>query len=166
MRTSFDIIISKNLSDGALVRALEELLPEGVRVDVARGAADLPTDPGAFWASLESTCDPRWPVSLGCSVVAAACDLRSYPDLKIAGWLAKRLGVDSLCGTYPFAGELDPLDPYWFLACVDGRWHLASAAGTKLMGAYSDGSGTIPEIPGRETVRLVRAVELPADARG
>lgn len=61
-------------------------------------------------------------------------------------------------GTYPFAGELDPDDPYWSLACIKGRWYLVSTEGMRLMGPYTDG---VEEFLGDEMVRLVRPVSLP-----
>jgi hypothetical protein len=91
-------------------------------------------------------------------VCRVECGLGPYPDLRIAAGLWERFGADALCGTNPFAGELDPHDPYWSLACVGGQWYLASTAGTRLMGPYTDGTR---EFVGDEAVRLVRPVAVP-----
>ena len=79
-------------------------------------------------------------------------------ELRVAVGLRERFGADALCGTCPFAGELDPYDPYWSLAYINDRWYLASTAGTRLMGPYSDG---VREFPGDEAVKLVRPVAVP-----
>lgn len=86
------------------------------------------------------------------------CKLGPYPDLRIAAKLWKKFGANSLCGTYPFVGDLDPHDPYWSLACVGGQWYLASTCGTRLMGPYTD---AVREYPGEDTIRLVRPIVVP-----
>jgi hypothetical protein len=82
--------------------------------------------------------------------------------LRIADWLSRRLALNCLCSVYPFAGDLDPHDPYWWLACIACDWHLADADGTRLMGPYTDGTHTFP---GDKPVRLVRPVALPDGVR-
>jgi hypothetical protein len=155
---SFNIVLSKPLTPDALAAALTELIPPGLRVDVRRDVADLPDEPGAVWATVDSTDDSAWPCVLNVHVCRAECRLGPYPDLRVAARLWERFGTDALCGTYPFAGELDPHDPYWSLACVGGQWYLASTCGTSLMGPYTDG---VRKFPGEEAVRLVRPVAVP-----
>jgi hypothetical protein len=158
MSASSDIVLSKTFAPDALAAALTDLIPGGMRVDVRTDIADLPDEPGAIWAVVYETDDPEWPCHLSILACSAECGLGPYPGLRIAAYFSKQFGVNSLCGTYPFVGDLDPYDPYWSLACVDGRWHLASTAGTRLMGSYTDG---VQEFPGGESVRLVRAVSVP-----
>ncbi|MGL4419181.1 MAG: hypothetical protein ACRCZF_00825 [Gemmataceae bacterium] len=155
---SFDIVLSKPLAPDTIAAALGDLVSPGPRVDVQRDMADLPDEPGAVWALVGGTDDPAWPCVLNVLVCRSDCGLGPYPDLRIAARLCERFGADALCGTYPFAGEVDPHDPYWSLACVGGRWYLASTAGTRLMGPYTDG---IRDCPGEEAVRLVRPVVVP-----
>ncbi|MBX9677764.1 MAG: hypothetical protein K2X38_03290 [Gemmataceae bacterium] len=72
--------------------------------------------------------------------------------LRMAAWLSDKEGADAICRTYPFAGDFDPLDPYWALACVGGRWYVASTANTRFMAGeplQDDG------------LRLARPVEIP-----
>jgi hypothetical protein len=92
-------------------------------------------------------------------ICADECGLGDFPDIRFADWLYRRLEIDSLCSTYDFAGDLDPCDPYWSLACIGGKWFLVSTSGTALMGPYTDGNRTIP---GDEKVRIIRPVEIPA----
>jgi hypothetical protein len=158
---SFDIVLSKALAPEGIEAAFADLVPVGLRVDVRRDIAELPDEPRAVWALVGSTDDPAWPCVLNVLVCSGECGLGPYPDLRMAATLWERFGADALCGTYPFAGELDPHDPYWSLACIKGRWYLASTAGTRLMGPYTDGER---EFPGDEGVRLVRPVVVP-DAR-
>lgn len=160
MSESFDIVLSKLLDPVDLAAAIAELLPLGLRVHVRRNIADLPDEPVAVWATVSDTDDPTWPCVLDVHVFRPDCGLRPYPDLRIAWQLWERFGADALCGTYPFAGELDPHDPYWSLACVDGQWYLASTSGTRLMGPYTDGIRTFP---GEESIRLVRQVAVPEE---
>jgi hypothetical protein len=158
MAESFDIVLSKPLSPDDLATAFADLIPAGLRVDVRRDMAELPAEPGAVWALVGGTEDPAWPCVLNVLVCRDECGLGPYPDLRVAAHLWERFGADALCGVYPFAGELDPDDPYWSLACVGGQWYLASKAGTRLMGPYADG---VREVPGEEAVRLVRPVAIP-----
>jgi hypothetical protein len=157
---SFDIVVSKSLRPDELASALADLIPHGLRVDVRRDLTELPDEPGAVWALIGGTDDPSWPCVLNVLVCRDECGLGPYPDLRVAAWLWERFGADSLCGTYPFVGELGPHDPYWSLACVGGRWYLASTAGTRLLGPYTDGAR---ELPGEEAVRLVRLIMLPGE---
>jgi len=155
---SFDIMLSKPLTPDDIAAALADLLPAGLRVDVQPDMAELPDEPGTIWALAGGTDDPAWPCVLNVLVCGDECGLGSYPDLRVAARLCERFGTDALCGTYPFAGELDPHDPYWSLACVGGQWYLASTSGTRLMGPYTDG---VRQFPGEEAVRLVRPVVVP-----
>jgi hypothetical protein len=162
MGTSFDIVLSRPLDPEEVTDALVQLLPLGLRIGVRRTVDELPDEPGAFRAIVVPTQDPDWPCSLNCLACGDECALGAYPELRVADWLSRRLGVDCLCDTYPFVGDLDPHNPYWWLACIRGEWYLADASGSRLMGPYTDGSQTFP---GDEPVRLVRAVTLPEGVR-
>lgn len=151
MQTSFDIILSRPLSDGDLVAAIEELVPAGLRIIVGSDIADLSHKGASFWSVVRTSDDPAWPCVLDVFGCGDELQLGSFPDLRIAARLAERFGVDVLCGTYPFVGTLDPHDPYWSLAHVNGRWYLASTVATKLMD--DDGTGA---------VKLIREIDVPA----
>lgn len=155
---SFSIVLSKRLALDDLVAVIADLVTPGSRIDVRSSWADLPDDPGGVWAAVESTDDPGWPSVLNVLVCHDGYGLGPYPDLRLAARLWERFGADSLCGTYPFAGDPDPNDPYWSLACVGGRWYLASTGGTRLMGPYTDGARSFP---GGSPVRLVRPIVAP-----
>lgn len=157
MSESFDIIFSKVLTPEDITAILSEKMPRHLRIDVGREMADLPGEPGSVWGLVESTNDPDWPCVFSCMVYQEDCGFGPYPDLRIASWLYQQ-GVDSLCGTYEFAGMLDPHDPYWSLACIGGRWYLASTAGTRLMGPYTDGTS---ESIGNDKIQIERPIELP-----
>jgi hypothetical protein len=82
---------------------------------------------------------------------AATQELGPYPDLRIATELWKRHGVNSLCDVYPFAGEFDQYDPYWWLGCINGQWYLADASEVPLVTVEETGAG----------LKLVRQVKVP-----
>jgi hypothetical protein len=159
MSHSFDLVLSKSLTPDEVVTTLAELVPAGLRVDVGREMSDLPDQAGAIRALVEDTDDPDWACVLNFLVCADECGLGPYPDLRIADCLFRRLGINALCSIYDFAGELDPYDPYWSLACIGGDWFLASTSGTALMGPYTDG---VQSFAGDDKVRLVRPIEIPA----
>ncbi len=159
----FDIVLSKALNPNDIAAAFADLIPAGLRVDVRHDLSELPDEPGAIWALAGSTDDPAWPYVLNVLVCRDECGLGPYPDLRVATRLWERFGADALCGTYPFAGELDPQDPYWSLAYISGRWYLASTAGTRLMGPYTDG---VRAFPGDAAVQLVRPVTVPDTRHG
>ncbi|QEL15873.1 hypothetical protein [Limnoglobus roseus] len=152
MSESFDIVLSKPLAPDAIAAALADLIPPGLRVDVRGEMADLPDEPGAVWALVGRSGDPAWPCVLNVLVCRDECGLGPYPDLRIAAGLGERFGADAVCGTHPFVGDLDPLDPYWSLACVGGQWHLASTVRARFMAGEP-----LPD----EGVRLVRPVTVP-----
>ncbi|HEY1399046.1 hypothetical protein [Roseateles sp.] len=143
--SNFEITLSARLTPGQVMEAFADLVPLGARIDVQD---EFPEELGKVWAQIKGTDDPDWPSFL--SVMCADdCGLGSHEDLTLAVRLWARFGVNALCHTYPFVEEVDPRDPYWALACIEGRWHLADTSGTRLWG---DGDGK---------VRLVRAVEIP-----
>ncbi|OPC77049.1 hypothetical protein B4N89_41485 [Embleya scabrispora] len=151
------ITVSRALTIADVMAVFGELLPRGLRSVVRPPGADVPDDTGNLWASLEPTHDPAWP--LGLVVHVYEFDLGPYPDLRLAEHIATRLGTDVLCGVDPSLADVDPWDPYYALALVDGRWHLASTAGSRLMGPYTvcDVDG-VREEPGDEPVRLLRRI--------
>jgi hypothetical protein len=158
MANGFDIVLSKTLTPEQVTDALADLLPSGLRIDVKREIEELPDEPGAIWAILGPTNDPYWTCLLNVLACSDECSLGPYPDLAIATWLSRSLGVDSLCDTHDIVEGLDPHNPYWSLACISGRWYLASTSGTPLMGPYTDG---IQTFVGDEKVRLLRSIEVP-----
>jgi hypothetical protein len=79
------------------------------------------------------------------------CKLGAYPDLRVAEYLYTYFGCNVLCGTYPFVGDLDPYDPYWSTAYVEGQWYLADTVDTLLM----------CEETGTGAVKLVRSISIP-----
>lgn len=155
MTHTFDIVLSRSLAREDARSLLRALVPPGLVVHVATDIAEPPDDDAALWAVLvELDADPDWPCMLNVVSCTDDCGLAPYPDLRIAAALWARFGIDALCATWPFVGPLDPHHPYWWLACVQGTWHLASTAGTRLMGPYGDD-------PGGQFVVLVRPVEVP-----
>ena len=152
MSESFDIVLSKPLAPDAIAAALADLIPPSLRVDVRADMADLPAEPGAVLAVVRPTDDPAWPCLLDVLLCRRECGLGPYPDLRIAARLGERFGADELCGTYPFAGDFDPHDPYWALACVGGRWYVASTVNARF-----EVGEAVPD----EGVRLVRPVTVP-----
>lgn len=162
MSIFFDVVLSRTLSPEEITAALADLLPSGLQIDVKRGMEELPDEPGAVRAIVGPTNDPDWPCVVNVLVCSDDCGLGRYPDLSIASWFSCRLDVNSLCDTHDLVAGLDQHDPYWSLACIGGRWYLASTSGTPLMGPYTDGLQTFP---GDEKVQLLRNIELPMEAR-
>jgi hypothetical protein len=152
LQTSFGIVLSRALSSDELTAVIGELTPACHSVDVRTDVTALSAKPGAFWALVESTDDPDWPCLLDVFGCGDELGLGSFPDLRMASHLCKRLGVDALCGTYPFVGALHPHDPYWSMACIEGRWYLASTVDTRLMNERSTG-----------VIKLIREIEIPPD---
>ncbi len=154
----FSLTVSRVLTVADVSAAFVELVPPGLRLVVQPDEADIPDDTGDLWIRLVGNEDPAWPLSLD---VLGGYDrgLGPYPDLRVAEHLGARHGVDVLCGVDPAVSDVDPLDPYYRLALVGGRWHLASTAGTRLMGPYTvcDADG-FREEPGDEPVKLIRPV--------
>jgi hypothetical protein len=143
MSASFNILLSRPLGEAEIVAALRDLLPDESTIDVAAKMSELPDEPRSIWALVETSEDPNWPCVFNCMVCRDECGLGTYPDLKIAVQLYRRLGVDAVCGVYDFAG-VDSCDPYWQLAHIGGRWFLASL--------------------GTEAIRLERPIDIPAEA--
>ncbi len=153
-RNDFGITLSKILTTDTIVATFRRLIPAGLKIDVF-SAPDTPDEVGAIWAWLEETWDPVWPcvVNVICS---QECQLGAYPDLRLAEELSQHYGCHVLTEIYPFAGDLDPHDPYWAMAYIDGQWYLADTVNTPLMGLDIDG-----EEIGSEVVKLVRPITIP-----
>ncbi len=142
----FEITLSMTLSPEQIAQAFTDLVPSGARVDVQ---SEFPDEPGAVWVQILKSEDPHWPCVLAVSCLDDS-GLSPYGDLQIANRLWERFGADSICSTHLFVEEgLDPRDPYWALACIEGQWHMADTCGTRLTGT---GSGK---------VTLLRPVNIP-----
>jgi hypothetical protein len=150
-QTSFDIVLSQALSADALAKAIAELAPEGLSIVVGSDLSELSEKHTSFWSVVRSTGDPAWPCLLEVFGCGEELGLGRFPDLRLAAHIGERFGMDALCGTYPFVGPLDPHDPFWSLALVEGRWFLASTVEMKLMDERATGA-----------IKLIREVEVPA----
>ncbi len=84
MSEMFDIALSRALTPDELATALAEILPRNLRVDVAEDLSVLPDEPGAIWALVGRTDDPRWPCVLNCLVCREEAGLGPFPDLRVA----------------------------------------------------------------------------------
>ena len=151
MTAMFSITVSRSLTVDHVFGLFEELIPAGLQLVVQPDDADIPDDMGDLWIRLVDNEDPAWPLSLDV-VGGYDCGLGPYPDLRVAEHMGERPGVDALCGVDPAVSGVDPLDPYYRLALVGGRWYLASVALTRLMGPDTEGS-----LHG-EPVKLIRPV--------
>ncbi|MCH0566593.1 MULTISPECIES: hypothetical protein [unclassified Streptomyces] len=153
MARMFNMAFSRSLTVDDVVAMLGEVVPPGTQLLVQDGDWDVPDEVTGLWARLRDTGDPAWPLAL--EVLVCPCDLGPYPDLRVAEHIGARLGMDVLCDVDPAVCEVDPSDPYYVLALVGGRWFLASTAGTRFAGPYTDGSR---EWPGDKAVALIRPV--------
>lgn len=154
----FSITVSRALTVADVVATFVELIPPGLQLVVQPDEADIPADTGDLWIRLVGNEDPAWPLSLDV-LGGYDCGLGSYPDLRVAEQMGVRHGVDVLCGVDPSVCDVDPLDPYYRLALVGGRWYLASTAGTRLMGPYTVCDADVFRMePGEEPVKLIRPV--------
>ncbi|MFJ6723861.1 hypothetical protein ACIQPQ_03005 [Streptomyces sp. NPDC091281] len=166
----FTVTVSRSLSVAEVAAVCARWVVPGPELVVQAPGAEVPDVVGRLWAGLEPTGDPAWP--LGLVVHLHPRDLGPCPDLRFAEHLRERYGVDVLCGVPPSLVDVDPYDPYYALALVGGRWHLASTAGTRLMGPYDvrggggDGDGSAATVPGDEPVRLIRPVAVGLEVVG
>jgi len=156
----FDIVVSRVVSTEELERLLSELLP-GCEVGVTRRGEAVPEEFPAVLVTLGETNDPDWPCVLEFTAFPDDSPLGECPDLRLAEYLSPRLGVSSLCDPAGLVPGLDPCDPYWFLARVEGRWYLADASNSPLMGPYTDGTTTFR---GDQPIRLKHEVELSSES--
>lgn len=161
MAFTFNMVLSRSVSPEEARLVIISLLPEGSQIDITRDITDLPNDPGEVWGLIEATDDPDWPCLLNVLSWSDRCGLGPDPELAIASRMSSRLGIDSLCSVPDLVPDIDPCDPYWSLACIGGRWFLASTCGTALMGPRI---GEDDATSRYRKVCLVRDIEVPADA--
>ncbi len=150
MRASFDIAVSQVLTADQFAASIQRLVPVGLEIDVS---TSIPSNPDAdIAATIESTKDRCWPCTFCCWWHSAGVDnLGPYPDLRLATEWWTCYGVDSLCDTYPFAGDFAQHDPYEWLACVKGQWYLADAVDVQpVTGEKSD-----------SRIKLIRPIDIP-----
>jgi hypothetical protein len=145
----FEITLSSTLTPDNIAAAFSRLIPTGLKIDVFP-ETDTPEEVGAIWAYLGETNDPAWPCIVNV-IYGDECELGAYPDLRVAEYLYTSFGCNVLCDTYPFVGDLDPYDPYWSIAYVEGQWYLADTVDTLLMGQET----------GTTAVKLVRPITIP-----
>ncbi|MEV7289520.1 hypothetical protein AB0O01_34070 [Streptomyces sp. NPDC093252] len=151
----FSLTVSRPLSVADVVALFAALAPPGLPLLVQPPGGEVPDDVRGVWVTLEPTRDPAWPLSL--AVHVHEFDLGPHPDLRLAEHIAARFRADVLCGAEPALTGVDPDDPYYALALVGGRWHLASTAFTRL---HASG-----EEPDDEPVMLIRPVAVDARRR-
>jgi hypothetical protein len=156
----FDVVFSKRLTATKVSRSLLRLIPKGRRVDVVESMDGLPDNPGSVWGLINKTNDSSWPCAFDCLACSPDIGLGEYPDLRIAEHMSHTCAVDCLCFSTDFLFELDPQDPYWALALIDGQWHLVSTCGMALMGPYSDG---VSDIQGDSQIQIIRPVDVPTN---
>jgi hypothetical protein len=126
----FDITLSRILTADDLVDTFSRLIPDGLKIDVFP-ESDTPEEVGAIWAYMEETNDPDWPCSVMVIHYGDECELGDYPDLRIAEYLHKYFGCNVLLfDVHSFVSDLDPQDPYWALAYVNGQWYFADTCDT------------------------------------
>jgi hypothetical protein len=150
----FGITLSITLRADDIKAVFSDIIPAGLKIDVF-SELDTPEEVGAIWAWLESTHDAAWPCTVNV-VCSDSCELGTYPDLRVAEYTHQLFGCNILCETYPFAGNLDPYDPYWALAYVDGIWYLADTVNTLLMNNEMN-----EKEKGQKAIKLVRLVVVP-----
>lgn len=159
MIETFALVLSKPVSVDEVRLALSANIPPE-RLQIEADSERLGFEASVFAASVETTADPHWPCTVCVWVCPLDLGLGEYPDLRVAIELCRRLACDALCGNQPFLTGLDPHDPYYSIAYIDGSWFLASTAGTRLMGPYSNGK---EKFAGDASVRLLHRLEIPAD---
>jgi hypothetical protein len=155
MTESFDLILSKSLPVEVVRAILADLLP-GLRVDVLSPGEQFPDDPGDVLVQLKPTLDQNWPLALDVLIFPVPSPIGQLPALTLTEAISSRGGANVLTDLHGLFPELDPHDPYWWLVYAEGRWSLADAADTPLMGPYTDGQRTFP---GDGVVKLVRTVD-------
>lgn len=160
MSDYFYITISQIITAHRMQDMLIKELPTGLGIEVGESGSEFPDNPHDLWATIEHTHDPDWPCLFDCQICEDSCGLQPYPDLRIAILLFQNFGLSSLCRRYPFAGEFDSQDPYYSLACIDGKFYVVSTAGTKLMGPYTDGQN---EFQGDQKIKIIRPVSVPVN---
>lgn len=67
------------------------------------------------------------------------------------------LGLNCIMYNCEFVSGLDPQDPYWCFAYIDGVWYFASTAGMPLMGSYF---GAYSSFAGSSDIKLLKSVDL------
>ena len=154
MSQMFTLILSKSLDAADVESVLTQHLP-GLHIIVLRSGAHFPDEIGDVLVQLNPTLDPNWPLALDFLISPDASPRVPRPTFRLAEAISQETASDVLTDLNGLFPELDPHDPYWWLAYVSGLWHLADAANTPLMGSYTDG---IRSFPGDGILKLVRPV--------
>lgn len=157
MNESFDIVLPRAASPEEIRLALSSSVPsESLRVQAS--AVELTFEPNIFSATVDATADPLWPCAVFVWVCPSELGMGKHPELRVAFELCYALKCDALCGVQSFVEGIDPRDPYYSTAYVDGNWYLASTVGTPLMGPHTDGTKSFS---GDASIRLVRLLNIP-----
>lgn len=164
MTESFEIVLSKAASAQEIRLALASSVPDE-KLDIQTGVEDLAFESNVLSATIDKTADSLWPCVVSIWICPDDLGLGEYPEIQIATRLCQALNCNALSfgEVSAFVESIDPRDPYYSLALVDGGWYLASTAGTPLMGPYTDGTRSFP---GDATVRLVRPIDIPQNVAG
>lgn len=164
MTKSFDIVLSKAASAQEIRLALTLVVPNE-KLDIQSGVEDLVFESNVLSATIDKTADFLWPCLVSIWICPDDLGLGEHPAIRITSGLCQAINCNALWfgEVSAFVEGIDPHDPYYSLANVDGEWYLASTAGTPLMGPYTDGTRSIP---GDASVSLVRPIKVPQSVAG
>ena len=110
----------------------------------------------AVVTSIAKTNDAEWP-TLACihSQLDSLCS--GTAPISFANSVQDVLGANCITDTCGLVDGLDPDDPYWCLANINGKWHFGSTCGMPLDGPFTDGRETTA---GFGKLKLLKQVEM------
>ena len=134
----YDITLSRIISEEEVRQAITLFDPTIESISVDDYSANC-------WFEINQTNDKKWP----CSIMAFA-DNDSFwtktVDIDFAELLFDKFKLNSIVfNMCELISGIDPQDPYWCLALINGDWYFADTSGMKLMGPYIGVGGEIPD---------------------
>ncbi|MEZ5944883.1 MAG: hypothetical protein R3C18_26160 [Planctomycetaceae bacterium] len=147
----FELIASDNVLPDQIATVIADLCP-GLTIALL----DSDTENADVYFSLTKTDDVDWPVLIYISTLHPPLSFDTGA-VTFAEALHEKLKLDCITDTCGLVFGLDPHDPYWALAHINGQWHFASTCGMAIDGPYMDGETEVAEIC---KIKLLSEIDL------
>lgn len=148
----FEIVLSREISDIELRQTLLLLVPTAI----VKSIHEYDFSKSTVSYDIKPTNDPEWPCCINIYTSLIPLSLETGP-IELAEILFREFSINSIIDTCGIVSGIDPQDPFWCLAHIDGGWHFADTCGMPLDGPYTDGKN---EITGWNDISLLHPLDL------
>lgn len=151
---SLEFLITRMLSASEVAQLVAEAIPGYQAVDIF--SSEEWSSQTITYSVHESEDLERWVCLLSLYNFPENSKYDDFVEIALAEQLYEKFSVNVIIATNDIVSGLDPYDPYWCLALVDGVWYFASSAESRFM--VGDEDVSLPPI--QQQPRLISPLNL------